>query len=255
MGATNVTNVTNPAANCNGGGSNHLGGGLALGPLYLETTNIIPNNKLSKKGNQMMVMHGSMISVRHKEDESEDEDDEDDEYGDEDDEYGDEGEYGEEYPEDGALADAAAGRQDRRGGRARPTGGDARAHNQSAAANRYENANDNEVAQIMGTGGNLQTHCREEDEDDEIDSGEEGNDAAPAVRDDRKVEEQRRRAKTANGQVMQGGGAQLRSSQLAGRPPRDAFGGGIATEDSDSSQLLMGGAGLLGMGMGVVETQ
>jgi len=111
MGATNVTNVTNPAANCNGGGSSHLGGGLALGPLYLETTNIIPNNKLSKKSNQIMMMHGSMISVMHKEDESEDEDDEDDEYGDEDEEYGDEGEYGEEYGEDSGPADAVGGRQ------------------------------------------------------------------------------------------------------------------------------------------------
>lgn len=54
---------------------------------------------------------------------------------------------------------------------------------------------------------------------------------------------------------MHGGGTQLRSSQLAGRPPRDAFGGANITEDSESSQLLLGGAGLLGIGMGVVETQ
>ena len=47
----------------------------------------------------------------------------------------------------------------------------------------YDQGNDIQVAQIMGTGGNLQTHCREEDEDDEIDSAEEGNDAAPAARD------------------------------------------------------------------------
>lgn len=77
-------------------------------------------------------------------------------------------------------------------------GADPRVRNRSGVDNRYENANDNEVAQIMGTGGNLQTHCREEDEDDEIDSGEEGNDAAPAVREDKKMEAQRRREKTAN---------------------------------------------------------
>ena len=106
----------------------------------------------------------------------------------------------------------------------------------------------------MGTGGNLQTHCREDDEDDEIDSGE-GNDAVAVGRDEKKSQAARRRKKSGNNQMMQGGGSQLRSSHLARRPPRDAFGGGLGTEDSDSSQLLMGGAGILGIGMGVVETQ
>ena len=149
-----------------------LGGGLGLGPLYLETTNIIPNNKLSKKSNQIMMMHGSMISVMHKDDESEEDDDDEDEYGDEDDEYGDEGDYGDEYADDGGLAD---------GQRARRGRGEARGPHDPDG--QYEHGTDIQVAQIMATGGNLQTHCREEDEDDEIDSAEEGNDAAPAARD------------------------------------------------------------------------
>ena len=96
MGATNVTNATSNAAINQGGGSSLLGGG--IGPLYLETTNIIPNNKLSKKSNQIMMMHGSMISVMHKDDESEDDEEDEDEYGEEDEEYyAEEADYGDEY--------------------------------------------------------------------------------------------------------------------------------------------------------------
>lgn len=66
MGATNITLVSNPAH----------GSSSQLGPLYLETTNIIQNNKVMKQhldGGMIGVLNNP--TVNNKEDDDSDDDD------------------------------------------------------------------------------------------------------------------------------------------------------------------------------------
>ena len=77
MGATNITLVSNPAA----GSCSHLG------PLYLETTNIISNNKAMKQhldGGMIGVLNNQTVNNGDEEDDDSDEDDDDDDFQDDD---------------------------------------------------------------------------------------------------------------------------------------------------------------------------